>query len=56
VTLPYALAIADKGWRQALRDDPVLAAGLNTVGGELTNDPVAQAHGLPSRPLSDVLG
>jgi alanine dehydrogenase len=55
VTLPYAAAIADKGWRQALRDDPVLAPGLNCVGGELTNAPVARAHGLAARALSDVL-
>ncbi|MGH3515874.1 MAG: alanine dehydrogenase [Haloechinothrix sp.] len=55
VTLPYAAAIADKGWQQALRDDPVLAPGLNTVGGTLTNAPVAQAHGLPSLSLAEAL-
>jgi alanine dehydrogenase len=56
VTLPYATAIADKGWQQALRDDPVLAGGLNTVGGEITSTPVARAHQLPARALADVLG
>jgi alanine dehydrogenase len=55
VTLPYAVAIADKGWTQALRDDPVLAPGLNTVGGRLTNAAVAQAHELPSVSLADAL-
>jgi alanine dehydrogenase len=46
VTLPHAVALADKGWRQALRDDPVLAPGLNTVEGRVTNEAVAVAHGL----------
>src|SRR5215831_13548430 len=47
VTLPYAVAIADKGWKQALRDDASLALGLNTHEGMLTCEPVAEAHGLP---------
>src|SRR4051812_15093052 len=44
VTLPYALELADRGWRDALRSDPALAAGLNTHEGHLTNLPVAEAH------------
>jgi alanine dehydrogenase len=56
VTLPYAVALADKGWQQACRDDPSLALGLNTHGGQLTNGPVAHAHGLDARPLEEVLG
>ena len=55
VTLPYALALANKGWRAALRADPALALGLNTHEGELTNVAVAQAHGLGHRELADVL-
>ncbi|MER7205810.1 alanine dehydrogenase [Streptosporangium sp. NPDC000239] len=55
VTLPYVLAIADLGWRQALREDPVLAPGLNTHEGHLTNQPVAEAHGLEAVPLERVL-
>jgi alanine dehydrogenase len=55
VTLPYVVSLADKGWRQALRDDPVLAPGLNCVAGELTNAPVADAHGLPVRSLAETL-
>jgi len=47
-TLPYVLAIADRGWREAMRSDHALAAGLNAVGGRLTNSAVAQAHGLPA--------
>ncbi|MFL6143648.1 MAG: alanine dehydrogenase [Labedaea sp.] len=46
VTLPYAVALADKGWRAALGADPALALGLNTHAGALTNEPVAVAHGL----------
>ncbi|MBA2418950.1 MAG: alanine dehydrogenase, partial [Nocardioidaceae bacterium] len=45
VTIPYATALATKGWRQALRDDRSLRAGLSTHAGVLTNEPVAQAHG-----------
>jgi alanine dehydrogenase len=55
VTLPYALEIAERGWRDALRLDPVLARGLNTHDGQITSAPVAEAHGLPSVPLDSVL-
>ncbi len=55
VTLPYAVALADKGWQQACRDDSALALGLNTHAGQLTNAPVAQAHGLDATPLEQVL-
>jgi alanine dehydrogenase len=44
-TLPYAAAIADQGWRAALAADPSLAKGLNTFGGMVTNEAVAEAHG-----------
>jgi alanine dehydrogenase len=56
VTLPYALSLAKKGWREALKADPALALGLNTYDGSITNGPVAQAHGLEHRELADVLG
>jgi alanine dehydrogenase len=56
VTLPYTVALADKGWQQAMRDDHTLALGLNTYGGQLTNEPVAAAHELPHMELSEVLG
>jgi alanine dehydrogenase len=42
-TLPFLLALADKGWRDACRDDPHLLAGLNTHAGKLTNFAVGQA-------------
>jgi len=54
-TLPYAVALANKGWQQALRHDHSLALGLNTHAGSLTYAPVAEAHGLESTPLEGVL-
>ncbi len=54
-TLPYALAIAEKGWRGAVRDDHALALGVNVVEGQLVCEPVAEAHGLPVTPLTGVL-
>jgi alanine dehydrogenase len=56
VTVPYAEAIANRGWREAVSADPVLAAGVNSVGGVLTCEPVAAAHGFESVTLSEVLG
>jgi alanine dehydrogenase len=55
VTLPYALEIANKGWRHALTHDPSFALGLNTHEGSITCAPVAEAHGLPSVPVAEVL-
>ncbi|HEU0285503.1 MAG TPA: alanine dehydrogenase, partial [Nocardioidaceae bacterium] len=55
VTLPYAVALANKGWRQAMRDDHSLALGLNTYDGYLTNGPVAEAHGREHLSLEKVL-
>src|SRR5207237_1382957 len=54
-TLPYTLALADKGWRKALAEDPHLRAGLNICAGRVTCEPVAAAHGLPSRPAETLL-
>lgn len=54
-TLPYAVALANKGWVQACRDDHSLALGLNTHAGNLTNAPVAEAVGIASVPLEDAL-
>jgi alanine dehydrogenase len=55
VTLPYAVALANKGWKDALRADHSLALGLNTHGGELTYAPVAEAHSLPYLKLDELL-
>jgi alanine dehydrogenase len=54
-TLPFALALADKGWRRALSEDAHLAAGLNVHEGLITCEPVAQAHGLAYTPVERVL-
>ena len=56
VTLPYALEIADRGWRKALSTDPVLALGLNTHDGGVVYPSVAEAHGMAAVPLASVLG
>ena len=49
-TLPFVLALADKGWRKATTDDPHLRNGLNVHAGKLTCRPVAEALGLPFTP------
>ena len=54
-TLPYTVALADKGWEQACRDDHSLALGLNTHQGQVTNAPVAEAHGMDAVALDSVL-
>ena len=55
VTLPYAVALADKGWRRACLDDHSLALGLNTVAGQLTNAPVGEAHGIEAVSLDGAI-
>jgi alanine dehydrogenase len=54
-TLPYVEAIADKGLARAVSDDPALAKGVNVLGGKVTYEAVAAAHGLEFTPLADVL-
>jgi len=54
-TLPYTVALANKGWKKALQDDHALALGLNTYAGKVTNRPVAEAHGLEDVTLDTVL-
>jgi alanine dehydrogenase len=56
VTLPYALSIASNGLEDAVRSDPALALGVNVYLGEVTNPGVAEAHGMRSTPLAEVLG
>ena len=50
-TLPYALELADKGWRRAAKENPELARGLNIVEGKVVYRPVAEAWGLTYEPL-----
>jgi alanine dehydrogenase len=56
VTLPFTLALADKGWVQALRDDAHLRNGLNIHDGMITCRPVADAHDLAYTPVDGLLG
>ncbi|THG52539.1 alanine dehydrogenase [Muribaculum caecicola] len=51
-TLPYAIRLADLGWKDACRKDPALALGVNIVSGEITYKAVADAFNLPYTPLS----
>lgn len=54
-TLPYALNLADKGWKKACKDDAGLKAGLNIAQGKITFKGVSDAFGLPFVPADDVL-
>lgn len=51
-TLPYTVTLACKGWRQACKDDPALAAGLNVVEGKVTCKAVADVFGLEYEPIT----
>jgi len=55
VTLPYAVELANHGWRAAMKADPALALGLNTYDGAVTYGPVAEAHGMSWLTLDEVL-
>ena len=50
-TLRYALALADKGWKKACKDDPALYKGLNVVEGKVTYKAVADVFDLPYEPV-----
>ncbi|MEV0679738.1 alanine dehydrogenase [Actinosynnema sp. NPDC050436] len=54
VTLPYVTALADKGFRSAVADDPALAKGVNAVRGTIVQAEVAKAHNLPHVPLAQL--
>ncbi|MDZ4135776.1 MAG: alanine dehydrogenase, partial [Paracoccaceae bacterium] len=54
-TLPFLLALADKGWARACADDKHLLAGLNTHAGKLTYAAVGVALGLPFIPATEAL-
>ena len=55
-TLPYVEAIAGHGLRAAVAADPALARGVNVLGGRVTYEAVAEAHGLEYTPLADGAG
>ena len=55
-TLPYALSLADHGWKKAVEADRALAEGVNIVESAVTSEPVANAHGLTHTELASFLG
>lgn len=56
VTLPYAMQLANHGWRKAFRQNEALAKGANVVDGHVVYEAVAEAHNLPYVPLYQILG
>lgn len=54
-TLPYVIAVADKGWHRAIEDDPSLARGLNTHAGQITHSHVAAAFDAPLLSIGESL-
>ena len=55
VTLPYAVALANRGWKSALKDDHALALGLNVHDGQVTYGAVADAFGMAKTSIDEVL-
>ncbi len=55
VTLPYTRALAAKGWKRAVEEDPTLVPGVNVLEGHVVYEAVAQAHDLPYTPIDEVL-
>ncbi|MCK9216584.1 MAG: alanine dehydrogenase, partial [Firmicutes bacterium] len=56
VTLPYAVRIANKGWKQALIDEEPLRKGANVLEGKIVYKSVAEAFDLPYVPVEEALG
>jgi alanine dehydrogenase len=54
-TLPYAVALASRGWRRACAADPALRAGVSVAGGKVTHAGVSEAFGLDLTNVQDVL-
>jgi len=54
-TLPFVLALADKGYKRAMADNPHLAHGLNVYRGKVTYEAVAEALGLPFQPADAIV-
>jgi len=55
VTLPYAIDLANKGWKKALKEDPELEKGVNIVNGQIVYKYVAEAFDMDWRPLEEVV-
>ena len=54
-TLPYALDIANKGWKRASKENEEIALGVNVIDGKITYEAVAQAFDLEYTPFSEIL-
>jgi alanine dehydrogenase len=54
-TLPYAIQLADKGWKKAAQENPDLVPGLNVINGEIVYEAVAQAFDMPYTPVAKYL-
>jgi alanine dehydrogenase len=54
-TLPYALQLADKGWKKALKENADLAKGANVIDGKVTYKGVAEAFGMEYTDLKSLL-
>lgn len=55
-TFPYALEIVQKGYEEAVRTNPEIAAGVNCIDGKITHPGVAEAFQLEYHPLTDIIG
>jgi len=55
-TLPYVLQLANKGYRQALKESPALLKGLNIIAGKITHKKVAEAFGLEFQSAESFFG
>ncbi|MFZ0134717.1 MAG: alanine dehydrogenase, partial [Desulfobacterales bacterium] len=54
-TLPYAVEIAGKGWREAFASNPEIKCGANVVRGKVTYQGVAEAFGLTYEPVDELI-
>ena len=54
-TLPYAVEIADKGWKKAMQENPEIRKGANVIRGKVTFKGVADAFGLKFTPIDTLL-
>jgi alanine dehydrogenase len=54
-TLPYAIELAEKGWKKACSDNAALKLGLNVVGGKVVYEGVAEAFGLDYTAVEEVM-
>lgn len=54
-TLPYAIEIANKGWRTAMKEDQAIRLGANVILGKITHAHVAESLGLPHTPVENLI-